>query len=80
MPRCNNDLSELSLYDVHQMLDTIAEGDRQGDNLINDTSLITACFACRYEKDINQPSRGSIGPRANVVHTFTAKEHASGNW
>lgn len=29
MPRCNNDLSELSLYDVHQMLDTIAEGDRQ---------------------------------------------------
>ncbi|XP_012162319.1 DNA ligase 4 [Ceratitis capitata] len=29
MPQCKNDPSELSLYEVHQMLDNIAEGDRQ---------------------------------------------------
>uniref|UniRef100_A0A0A1XLZ5 DNA ligase 4 n=1 Tax=Zeugodacus cucurbitae TaxID=28588 RepID=A0A0A1XLZ5_ZEUCU len=29
MPRCRNELSELTLYEVHEMLDTIAEGDRQ---------------------------------------------------
>lgn len=28
-PRCNNLLSEISLFEVHQMLDTIAAGDRQ---------------------------------------------------
>ncbi|XP_036318906.1 DNA ligase 4 [Rhagoletis pomonella] len=29
MPRCRHEPSELSLYEVHQMLDTIAEDDRQ---------------------------------------------------
>lgn len=41
-PRCNNLLSEISLFEVHQMLDTIAAGDRQGEFLLISFSFLNS--------------------------------------